>query len=96
MTVRLGTGKSVNIFYSVVAGVIVLTELLSLVSWSILNRKHFAICRILLPQSSSEALVINYRIVVPARHATQPGGIGSLKSILRLLKSLKTGAECIF
>ncbi len=31
------------------------------------------------------------RVVVPARQATQPGGIGSLESILRLLKSLKFG-----
>ena len=30
--------------------------------------------------------------VVPARQATQPGGIGSLKSILGLLKSLKIRA----
>jgi hypothetical protein len=29
------------------------------------------------------------KVVVPARQATQPGGIGSLRSILRLLKSLK-------
>ena len=28
------------------------------------------------------------RVVVPARQATQPGGIGSLKSLLGLLKSL--------
>jgi hypothetical protein len=32
------------------------------------------------------------RVVVPARQATQPGGIGSLKSILGLLKSLKIQA----
>jgi hypothetical protein len=29
------------------------------------------------------------RVVVPARQATQPGGIGSLESFLVLLKSLK-------
>ncbi len=29
------------------------------------------------------------RVVVPDRQATQPGGIGALESILRLLKSLK-------
>jgi hypothetical protein len=29
------------------------------------------------------------KVVVPARQATQPGGIGSLKSILGLLRSLK-------
>jgi hypothetical protein len=31
-------------------------------------------------------------VVVPARHATQPGGIGSLESILGLLKCLKIRA----
>ncbi len=30
-------------------------------------------------------------VIVPARQATQPGGIGSLESILGLLKSLKFG-----
>ncbi len=30
-----------------------------------------------------------HRVVVPARQATQPGGIGSLESILGLLNSLK-------
>jgi hypothetical protein len=30
--------------------------------------------------------------VVPARQATQPGGMGSLESFLRLLKSSKTRA----
>jgi hypothetical protein len=30
-------------------------------------------------------------VVVPARHATQPGGIGTFESILGLLKSLKFG-----
>jgi hypothetical protein len=29
-----------------------------------------------------------YRVIVPARETTQPGGIGSLESILGLLKSL--------
>jgi hypothetical protein len=33
------------------------------------------------------------RVVVPARHATQPGRIGSLESILALLKSLKIRAR---
>jgi hypothetical protein len=33
------------------------------------------------------------RVVVPARQATQPGGIGSLESILVLLKSLKIRAQ---
>jgi hypothetical protein len=33
------------------------------------------------------------RVVVPARQATQPGGIGSLESILGLLKSLKIRAQ---
>jgi hypothetical protein len=33
------------------------------------------------------------RVVVPARLATQPGGIGSLESILGLLKSLKIRAQ---
>jgi hypothetical protein len=32
------------------------------------------------------------RVVLPARQATQPGGIGSLESILGLLKSLKIRA----
>jgi hypothetical protein len=32
------------------------------------------------------------RVVVPVRQATQPGGIGSLESILGLLKSLKIRA----
>jgi len=32
------------------------------------------------------------RVIVPARQATQPGGIGSLESILGLLKSLKIWA----
>ncbi len=32
------------------------------------------------------------RVVVPASQATQPGGIGSLESILGLLKSLKIRA----
>ncbi len=31
-------------------------------------------------------------VVVPARRAKQPGGIGSLESILGLLKSLKIRA----
>ncbi len=31
-------------------------------------------------------------VVVPARQATQPGGIGSLESILGLIKSLKIRA----
>jgi hypothetical protein len=38
------------------------------------------------------------RIVVPARQATQPGGSGSLESILGLSKSLKnsgSGCECV-
>jgi hypothetical protein len=36
-------------------------------------------------------------IVVPARQATQPGGISSLESILRLLKSLKIRAlACLY
>jgi hypothetical protein len=33
--------------------------------------------------------------VVPARLATQPGGIGSLESILGLLKSLKSRAQVL-
>ncbi len=33
------------------------------------------------------------RVVVPARQATQPGGIGSLESILGLLQSLKIRAQ---
>jgi hypothetical protein len=32
------------------------------------------------------------RVIVPARQATQPGGISSLESILGLLKSLKIRA----
>jgi hypothetical protein len=32
------------------------------------------------------------RVIVPARQATQPGGIGFLESILGLLKSLKIRA----
>jgi hypothetical protein len=32
------------------------------------------------------------RVVVPARQATQPGGIGSLESILELLQSFKIRA----
>jgi hypothetical protein len=32
------------------------------------------------------------KVVVPARQATQPGGIGSLELILRLLKCLKIRA----
>ncbi len=32
------------------------------------------------------------KVVVPARQATQPGGIGSLESILGLLESLKIRA----
>ncbi len=32
------------------------------------------------------------RVIVPARKATQPGTIGSLKSILGVLKSLKIRA----
>ncbi len=38
------------------------------------------------------------RIVVPARQATQPGGIGSLESILELSKSFNksgSGCECV-
>jgi hypothetical protein len=34
-------------------------------------------------------------VVVPARKATQPGAIGSLKSILGLLKSLKIRSRLI-
>jgi hypothetical protein len=33
------------------------------------------------------------KVVVPARQATQPGGIGSLKSIPGLLKGLKIWAQ---
>jgi hypothetical protein len=33
------------------------------------------------------------KVVVPARQATQPGGIGSLESILGLLKRLKIWAQ---
>ncbi len=33
------------------------------------------------------------RVVVPARQATQPGGIDSPESILELLKSLKIRAQ---
>jgi hypothetical protein len=33
------------------------------------------------------------RVVLPARQATQPSGIGSLESILGLLKSLKIRAQ---
>jgi hypothetical protein len=36
------------------------------------------------------------RVVVPARQATQPGGIGSLESILRLLKSLKIRTRTVY
>jgi hypothetical protein len=36
------------------------------------------------------------KVVVPARKATQPGGIGSLESILGLLKSLKIRAQDLF
>jgi hypothetical protein len=36
---------------------------------------------------------IQKRVVVQARQATQPGGIGSLESILGLLQSLKLGAQ---
>jgi hypothetical protein len=32
------------------------------------------------------------RVVVPARQATQPAGIGSLESILGLLKSFNSGS----
>ncbi len=32
-------------------------------------------------------------VVVPARQTTQPGGIGSLESIIWLLKSLKIRAQ---
>ncbi len=35
------------------------------------------------------------KVVVPTRQATQPGGIGSLESILGLLKSLKIRALII-
>jgi len=35
---------------------------------------------------------LGIRFVVPARQTTQPGGIGSLESILGLLKSLKIRA----
>jgi hypothetical protein len=36
------------------------------------------------------------RVVVPARQATHPGGIGSLESTLELLKSLKNlGSDCL-
>jgi hypothetical protein len=35
------------------------------------------------------------RVVVPARQATQSGGIGSLESILGLLKSKKYGICCV-
>jgi hypothetical protein len=34
-------------------------------------------------------------VVVPARHSTQTGGIGSLELILGLLKTLKIRAQCI-
>jgi hypothetical protein len=34
------------------------------------------------------------RVVVPARQATQPGGIGSLESIFGLRKSIKIRAQC--
>ena len=37
---------------------------------------------------------IRNRAVVPTRQATQPGGIGSLKSSPGLLKSLKIRALC--
>ncbi len=33
------------------------------------------------------------RVVVPARQATQPGGIGSLQAVLGLLKILKIRAQ---
>jgi hypothetical protein len=33
------------------------------------------------------------RVVIPARQGTQPGGIGSLESIIGLLKSLKIRAR---
>ena len=36
---------------------------------------------------------VGNRVVVPARQATQPGGIGFLESILGLLKSLKIRAR---
>ncbi len=36
------------------------------------------------------------RVVVTARQVTQPGGIGSLESILGLLKSLKIWAQVGF
>jgi hypothetical protein len=31
-------------------------------------------------------------VIVPARQATQPGGVGSLEAILGLLKSLNSGS----
>jgi hypothetical protein len=36
------------------------------------------------------------RVIIPARQATKPGGVGSLESILGLLKSLKIRALGVF
>ena len=43
--------------------------------------------------SCAEIFKQSMKVVVPARKATQPGGIGSLESILGLLKSLKIRAQ---
>jgi hypothetical protein len=39
---------------------------------------------------------VGNRVVAPARQATQSGGMGSLGSILRLIKSLKIQTLCIW
>jgi hypothetical protein len=49
-------------------------------------------CAGIFKQSMGARNRVGIIVVVPARQATQPGGIGSLKLILGLLKSLKIRA----
>jgi hypothetical protein len=49
------------------------------------------LCWIFKQSMGATNLVGIYRVVIPDRQATHPCGIGSLESILGLLKSLKFG-----
>jgi hypothetical protein len=59
-----------------------------LCTWSLLSSTLSALCQ----NKLNNLWWPRNRVVVPARQATQPGGIGSLESALRLLKSLKSRA----
>ncbi len=82
MTSRLGTGKPLTFFYSVYK-----EKTSSYTERKRSKRSLVVQCWNFL--KNLWVLGTGNRVVVPGRQATQSGGIGSLESVLGLLKSLK-------